>query len=181
MELVIERRVCWNRKKAKETPAKETPKATRTPGGRSNSSPRRVRKANGAETSAGNKHAKNFQRPLTEREEKVIQREFLKLNGIFEPNRKDCTRICGLLPEEVTVFQVSGHVTKLHRAAKSGELEMPDRRAYLANIRDHQRHWLTYKGEKYDQMRERKENGRSSSRIRPSRKGKAPRNHRVAR
>ena len=154
VETVIARRaICWNKARAPEVapPAPRTvaePKLTTPP-----------RRAVATEVRA---HAVAcFSRPLTEKEEALIRREFLALNGVFDPLKKDCTRIKNMLGEEVSVFQVSGYVTKLHRQAVAGELEMGDRRAYLATLRSHRKHWLTYSGEKYEEMRARVEvNGR---------------------
>jgi hypothetical protein len=101
-----------------------------------------------------NKHAITAKRPLTEQEQEVIRREFLKLNGIFEESKKDCTRIRNLLSDDVSVWQVSGYVVKLHQLAKAKELSMKDRRAYLSANRGHYKHWLSYNGAKYDEMRE---------------------------
>ena len=94
-------------------------------------------------------------RSLNRKEERLILREFLKLNGVFVPRNKDCSRIRALLPDDITVRQVSGYVTKLHKQVAAGNLELEDRRAYLATLRAHRKHWLTYNGEKYDEMRER--------------------------
>lgn len=181
-DMVIERRVCWNRnrvkvKKTEAVTASKVQAKVTTPGW-AICPLRRTPKSD----TAGNKHARNFRRKLTESEETLIKREFLKLNGIFDPNKKDCSRIREMLPDDISVFQVSGHVTKLHRAATSGELELKDRRAYLLAIRAHRKHWLTYGGEKYDQMRKRKgTENHSSSQIRPDRVQVGKRNHRVAR
>ena len=184
-DMVIERRVCWNRsrtkakKKAEAVTASKVQAKVTTPGWAIRS-PHRTPKSD----TAGNKHARNFQRKLTEHEEALIKRAFLKLNGIFDPNKQDCSRIRDTLPapDEISVFQVSGYVTKLHRAAASGELELKDRRAYLTAIRAHRKHWLTYEGEKYDQMRERKgSENHSSSQIRPDRVQIGKQNHRVTR
>ena len=104
---------------------------------------------------SGNGHSKLSRRPLTEAEEALIEAEFVKLNGIFEPKNKDCTRIRNLLPQEVTVFQVSGHVSRLHKRVAAGILILPQMRSYEIAIKAHRQHWLTYKGEKYEAMRER--------------------------
>ena len=150
VDIVIERRVHWNRAAYKAAPTsvpevkREVVEAKLAP-----------RPAQTRDTDkALNKHEALYRRPLTPQEETVIKVEFLKLNGVFEPLRKDCTRIKNLLGDEVSVFQVSGYVTRLHKMAVAGDLEMRDRRAYLATLRSHRKHWLTYEGEKYDEMRE---------------------------
>jgi hypothetical protein len=172
VEITIARRaICWN--KAQRAP-EQAPSAPIT-----------VRVEPKLTTPAATApHAvPRFSRPLTEKEEALIKREFIALNGIFEPLKKDCTRIKNLLGEEVSVFQVSGYVTKLHKLAREGTLELSDRRAYLATLRSHRKHWLTYQGEKYEEMRARIEaNGRKprfAARPEPVTAG-APR-HRMAR
>ena len=146
MDIVIERKVHWNRAAYQAVPASPVAVAVEAK--------RTARLTTPAAATVPHAVA-NFKRPLNEKEENIIKEEFLKLNGIFEPLKKDCSRIRALLADEITVFQVSGYVTKLHKLAVSGELELNDRRAYLANLKAHRKHWLTYQGEKYDEMRER--------------------------
>ena len=131
MEIVIERKLHFNRKIQQAVEVKKTPPPAES----------------------GNRHASTARRPLSDREKAFIRREFLKLNGVFDPNQKHCTRIKEALGDEVSVFQVSRYVTCLHNQAKSGDLEMTNRRAYLSTLRSHRNHWLTYNGEKYDEMR----------------------------
>ena len=152
MDVLVHRKVLWRKKAGQED---DTPVPTTT--SRRVNIPVTPKTVVEAVTTpaAGNKHAVNFVRGLTEKEEALIQREFLKLNGVFPPLEKHCTRIKGLLPDDVSVFQVSGCVTKLHAKAVAGDLEMKDRAAYLASLRSHRKHWLTYSGDKYEEMRER--------------------------
>jgi hypothetical protein len=149
VEIVIDRKILWNPKagaKVAPAPVRVAVVPKTMP---SNS------------TVALNKHATLAKRDLEVHEMSIITGEFLKLNGIFEPLKKDCTRIRNLLDDSVSVFQVSGYVFKLHRLVQSGKLEVTDKRAYMAAIRAHRKHWLTYQGDKYNEMRERVEaNGR---------------------
>lgn len=148
VDIVIERKVHWNRAAYKAAAPVETRREVVE--AKRPSRPTQTRDSD----VALNKHEALYKRPLTAQEETIIKTEFLKLNGVFEPLKKDCTRIKNLLGDEVSVFQVSGYVTRLHRLARAGELEMRDRRAYLATLRSHRNHWLTYEGEKYAEMRE---------------------------
>ena len=109
-----------------------------------------------------NKHQVLYRRDLTDHEQTIIKVEFLKLNGIFESLKKDCTRIRAKLGNDVSVFQVSGFVTRLHQQVMAGELEVRDINAYRAAIRSHRKHWLTYEGDKYDEMRSRVRTPRAS-------------------
>ena len=178
VDIVIERRVHWNRAAYKATPVVPETKREVVEAKRPSPAPQ-TRDSD----KALNKHEALYRRPLNPHEETIIKVEFLKLNGVFEPLKKDCTRIKNLLGDEVSVFQVSGYVTRLHKLAMSGELEMKDRRAYLATLRSHRNHWLTYEGEKYDEMREAaKASARKPKfgvRVEPAR-DKAPR-HKVLR
>ena len=181
VETVIARRaICWNR--AKPEPSAPAPAAVRMAEPKLTTATRRHEIPQAVTAKAPHAVA-TFSRPLTDKEETLIQREFVRLNGIFDPNKKDCTRIKNLLGEEISVFQVSGYVTKLHRQAMAGELEMGDRRAYLAALKSHRKHWLTYQGEKYDEMRARIEaNGRKPKfAARPEPIAASSSRHRMAR
>ena len=138
MEVTIDRKVLWSRA---AIPAAHAP------------TPQVIQKQVATTTKTSNHAGVNFKRSLTEQEEVTIKVEFLKLNGIFEPNKKDCTRIRNLIGGAVTVFQVTGYVTRLHKEVMSGELIVPNRATYLASLRSHRKHWLTYNGEKYNAMR----------------------------
>ena len=146
MDIVVERRVNFNRKaymakKAGAKGSREVVEAIRSP----HFTPAKTTIAPSALIIAV--------RSLNRKEERLILREFLKLNGVFVPRNKDCSRIRALLPDDITVRQVSGYVTKLHKQAATGNLEMPDNRAYRATLRAHRKHWRTYSGDKYDAMR----------------------------
>ena len=169
VDVVLTRKIKWNRKAySPKTSGKKTVVEAQS------ASPQQS-------TEALNKHASNFKRELTDHEKTIIKVEFLKLNGIFPPLEKHCTRIKNILGNNVSVFQVSGEVSKLHKLASSGAMEMVDRRAYLATIRSHRKHWLTYRGEKYDAMRLRKTIGNRQPKfgVLIEKEGKPKRGHRM--
>lgn len=98
-----------------------------------------------------NGHLRRRRRSLTNEERQIVRREFRRNNGIIE---KNCaSRIRDMLPSDVSVFQVVGAIVMLHREVKNGTLLLRDMAAYKAALTAHRDHWLTYRGEKYDQMR----------------------------
>ena len=102
-----------------------------------------------------NRHKKAKTRNLTEDEKALIRNEFLKLNGIFLESKKDASRIKAMLPADVTVFQVSGEIFKLHRLVKEDKLRVDNRAAYFAALNKRRRRWATYKSERYRKLRDR--------------------------
>lgn len=107
---------------------------------------------------AKNGHVKALKRKLTDQEKAFILKEFQKVNGIFTCSKNGtgedtCQKIREKMADDVTIFQVVGQVASLHRKVANGDVTVKDSKAYNAAIRAHRKTWLTYKGEKYDEMR----------------------------
>ena len=79
----------------------------------------------------GNGHKVLKKRKLLEWEKNYIRAEFIKLNGIIH---EDFTLpIKAKLGDEVSIFQVTGFVTLLHKYVAEGSLVLPDMNRYWSH------------------------------------------------
>ncbi|RKY82669.1 hypothetical protein DRQ07_00670 [candidate division KSB1 bacterium] len=90
----------------------------------------------------GNGHKKEKVRKLYDWEKNIIRFEFIKLNGqIYEDA---CLKIKARLGKEVSIFQVTGFVTLLHKYVSLGKLELPDMASYIIHIKQKHKLWVQY-------------------------------------
>lgn len=96
------------------------------------------------------KHNSNKKRPLTEDEKRIIRNEFIAVNGKIAEDV--CVEIKLKLDSSVSIFQITGYITRLHRQAKD---ILPGNvlKEYYDFIESHRKHWATYKSSKYIAMR----------------------------
>lgn len=88
-----------------------------------------------SESKSGNGHASRFTRKLVENERVTILAEFMKLNGCLSDDKKECTRIRDLCDAVVTVWQVTGYVSVLHRYVATGQMVVKDMDRYIEWMR----------------------------------------------
>ena len=75
-----------------------------------------------------NGHKIEKKRKLNDREKNIIRSEFLRLNGIIYEDA--CLEIKKKLGNDISIFQVTGFITLLHRYVKKGQLSLRDMDSY---------------------------------------------------
>ena len=80
----------------------------------------------------GNGHEVAKKCKLFDWEKNYIRSQFINLNGIIKEDF--CLPIHEKLGDEVSIFQVTGFVTLLHKYVREGELVLPDMNAYWSHI-----------------------------------------------
>jgi hypothetical protein len=115
----------------------------------------RVTESPPGKTPSKNGHKSLKIRDLFEPEKDKIKNElFIPNNGIIE--RDLCVTFKRQhMPEEVTIFQVTGYVTTLHGQVAKGVFRLRNQRAYEAAIEKHRALWNTYNTPKYIERRNR--------------------------
>ena len=107
------------------------------------------------ETPSKNGHRIMKVRDLLVPEKDLIRdRLFLPNNGVIEKDLCVWFKAHNL-PDEVSIFQVTGYVTCLHGMVARGTLRVRDQRLYENHIKAHRCLWLTYNSPKYAAMRNR--------------------------
>ncbi len=104
----------------------------------------------------GNGHEAKFKRKLLDIERDTIRNEFINLNGQLADDQKECTRIRDLIGDPITVWQVTGFVSYLHRDIAAGGKtfhQLKDIGAYLNWMKDKRALWEQYTSEKYKNKR----------------------------
>jgi hypothetical protein len=101
----------------------------------------------------GNGHAPGKKRKLNNPEKDNIKAEFMALNGEFEDAKKSCTALLPQMGTDVTVWQITGFVSYLHREIAANQLQVPDMDAYMKFIENHRRLWAQYNSQKYQNLR----------------------------
>ena len=101
----------------------------------------------------GNGHEAKKKRDLNDTEREVINAEFQALNGQFEDAKKSATALLPYLGDEVTVWQITGRISYLHRKIASGKLTVPDMDSYMAFLERHKELWAQYNSPKYQTLR----------------------------
>lgn len=99
----------------------------------------------------GNGHESKKKRPLTDPERNIIRSEFTALNGQIEEDA--CVKIKERLDSEVSIFQVTGFVTYLHKEIAMGKDTVGDMDSYLEFLQEHRNLWARYNSDKYIKMR----------------------------
>jgi hypothetical protein len=116
---------------------------------------------------SGNGHKSNFKRKLVNLEKDAIRAEFLSINGcgtedhwvVFRKNN---------LSAEVTIFQVTGFVSYLHRdVAAHGKTmkQLPDFQAYLKWLKNQYGLWKQYNSAKYEGYRQKNSGNKDAHKI----------------
>lgn len=105
----------------------------------------------------GNGHKVGKRRPLLDPERDSIRTFFMTKGGCIEDD--DCVEFHkgmgpgpGAVPE-VSIFQVTGFVTYLHKEVATGNITFPDMPKYLNWIQSHRDLWAQYNSPKYSGMR----------------------------
>lgn len=93
-----------------------------------------------------NGHKASMKRKLEEQEKDFIRSQFINLNGIIYEDV--CIKIHKELGKEVTIFQVTGFITLLHRYVAKGEIELRDMGSYLTALDERRQGILTTKPNK---------------------------------
>jgi hypothetical protein len=101
----------------------------------------------------GNGHEAKKKRDLEDSERNVIDTEFQALNGEFEDAKKSATAILPTLGNEVTVWQITGRISYLHREIAAARLNVPDMDKYMAFLQAHKELWAQYNSPKYQALR----------------------------
>jgi hypothetical protein len=94
-----------------------------------------------------NHHAIAKVRTLSEDEIKSIRNRFIELDGVIPDDT--WKKLKETMKEDVSVFQITGQVVKLHNEVKNGSIILKDKKAYLAAIQAKRNKWKTYNSPKY--------------------------------
>ena len=105
------------------------------------------------QTEGGNGHTASASRKLSDDEKDFIRGQFMNLNGVFEDSKKSCTAMLPNMGDEVSVWQVTGFVSYLHREVASNKFVLPDMDKYLKFLEAHKKLWAQYNSPKYKSMR----------------------------
>jgi len=108
---------------------------------------------NGSTPRNGNGHKEAFKRKLNDPEKNFIRAEFMKLNGQFEDAKKSCTAMLPNMGVEITVWQITGFVSYLHREIAAGRFKVNDMPSYLSFLENHKKLWAQYNSPKYQKLR----------------------------
>lgn len=103
----------------------------------------------------GNGHTIGIKRKLNNTEKDNIRADFKRLNGEYEDQKKSCTALLPQMGTEITVWQITGFVSSLHReiaAGRAGVL-VNDMDAYLKFLENHKKLWAQYTSQKYQNLR----------------------------
>ena len=92
---------------------------------------------------------------MNDTEKSLIEEFFLEKNGMI---RNDiCVEFkTQNLPEEISIFQVTGYIVALHRKVTRGDLQVQDQESYKDYIGYHRAVWKSYNSPKYWSMRGKK-------------------------
>ena len=101
----------------------------------------------------GNGHVSMFMRKLNTKEKDFIYTHFLSLNGEFNDIKKSCSIIRSKMSDEISIWQVTGYVSYLHREVAKGNLEVSNMVSYDKFIRLHKKLWSQYNSPKYQAKR----------------------------
>jgi hypothetical protein len=101
----------------------------------------------------GNGHAVAFIRKLDDTEKDIIRADFTKLNGEYVDQKKSCTALLPQMGTDISVFQVTGFVSHLHREIAKGDWTIPDMPSYLTFLEKHKKLWAQYNSPKYQTAR----------------------------
>jgi hypothetical protein len=120
-----------------------------------------------------NGHKSNKERELIEQERAYIKSIFMSLSGCLNASSKMCSFLCNKLNEtkesirltqkipgilaDLSVFQVTGYVSVLHRHIAKGTLDLESsekRDRYLSWMQSRYKLWARYNSEKYRHYRE---------------------------
>ncbi|MEM4251329.1 MAG: hypothetical protein QW828_05815, partial [Candidatus Bathyarchaeia archaeon] len=96
---------------------------------------------------SGNGHKIAKKRALNDSERTKIRKFFWKKNGIIEED--ELKNLC----DDVSIFQVTGYVSLLHRLVASGTMKLPDQKIYEKHILERRNLWATYDSPKYKALR----------------------------
>jgi len=102
---------------------------------------------------SGNGHQSLKKRDLYASEKDVIRAEFIAINGQIAEDA--CKPIHAKLDQEVSIAQVTGFVTYLHKKVAEGYLKLDKLDEYVEYLKGHRKIWETYDSPKYRAMRAR--------------------------
>lgn len=101
----------------------------------------------------GNGHSALAKRKLNDPEKNYIRQEFMALNGEFKDAKKSCTAMLPQMGADISVWQITGFVSYLHREIAADRLQVPDMPAYLTFLEAHKKLWAQYNSPKYQNLR----------------------------
>lgn len=148
--------------KTPEGPEKAPKKTVRVPYGTTaiktpnkEESPERTPSAIGAiaRPRNGNGHISMKKRSLSNDEKDLMRSFFRSKNGIFEEDDLVAFREQRLDPE-VSIFQVTGFMTLIHKDIAAGRFSVPNMAAYLEWMRKQRRLAARYNSPKYQRLRQ---------------------------
>jgi hypothetical protein len=101
----------------------------------------------------GNGHKSNKKRGLADSEKDHIRAQFLAVNGQIAEDTCVEIKKHSEIGTDVSIFQVTGFVTYMHRQIAMGEFEVTNMNSYLDFLKSHRALWATYDSDKYRAMR----------------------------
>ena len=102
---------------------------------------------------SGNGHKSAKVRELEDSEKDLIRSVFTSLNGQITEDA--CKPILSKMDPVISIFQVTGFVSYLHRKVAEGVVILRDLSAYLEFLKQHRGLWATYNSPKYEALRAR--------------------------
>lgn len=99
----------------------------------------------------GNGHGRKKKRDLTNDEKNTIKSEFTAMNGQIAEDA--CVEIHKKFDPDVTIFQVTGFVTLMHKYVREGKITLSNIDNYEKFLQQHRDLWATYNSRKYIAMR----------------------------
>jgi len=102
---------------------------------------------------SGNGHASTKTRKLYDDERDFIRTRFIELNGEFDDKKKYASELLETLGTDISVWQITGFVSALHREIAAGEMIVPNMPSYLSFLSNHRRMWARYNSIKYKNLR----------------------------
>ena len=104
-------------------------------------------------TRNGNGHKPGIKRKLNNTEKDNISADFKRLNGEYEDQQNSCTALLPQMGTEITVWQITGFVSYLHREIAAGRFEVDDMDSYMKFLETHKQLWAQYNSQKYQNLR----------------------------
>ena len=94
-----------------------------------------------------NHHPKAKVRPLTEAEIKKIRDRFIELDGVIPDDT--WAKMRKSMHKDISVFQITGQVVRLHREVEQGTIVLKNKKAYTLSIKARRSKWAGYNSKKY--------------------------------
>ena len=89
-------------------------------------------------------------RPLNEAEISKIRDRFIELDGVIPDDT--WVELKKTMDKDISIFQITGQVVRLHREVTKGTITLKNKRAYTTALQAKRGKWMTYKSKKYQKF-----------------------------